>query len=125
MTRARTEAIALLQRTFRDKGGDQGAFARARDGIKGGIRSILDALTEQYKAERRDAYIELIFNDAIEAMGWNEQVSCIRGLLKCFGPNLPEEFRSQPPERFARNYKPILRIFVKCIDNVEQFLGTM
>ncbi len=125
MTMARTEAIALLQRTFRDKGGDQTAFAMARDGVKGGIRTILDALTEQYKAEKSQAYIELVFTDAIEALGWDERVRCIRGLIKRAGGSLPKEIRDEPPERFARNYKSLLRIYVKSFDNVEQLLRTM
>ena len=125
MTMARTEAIALLQRTFRDKGGDQAAFARARDGVKGGIRTILDALTEQYKAEKSQAHIELVFTDAIGALGWDERVRCIRGLIKRAGGSLPKEIRDEPPERFARNYKSLLRIYVKSFDNVEQLLRTM
>jgi hypothetical protein len=125
VTRGRTEAIALLQRTFRNKGGDQAAFARARDGIKGGLRSILDDMTEQYKAEKTQAYIEMVFNDAIEAMGWNERVTCIRGLIKRMGQSLPEEIRNEPPERFARHYKPILKVYVKSLDNIDQLLRTM
>ena len=123
--RARTKAIELLQRTFRDKGGDRAAFATARDGIKGGLRSILDALTEQHKAEKKEAYIEMVFKDAIEALGWDEQLSCIRGLVKRAGQCLPEEFKNEPPERFAKNYNSILRTYVKSLDNVEQFLRTM
>jgi len=125
MTRARTEAIALLQRTFRDKGGDLVAFAGAIDGTKGGMRTVLDALTEQYKGEKKEAYIELVFCDAIEALGWDERVRCIRGLVKRAGHCFPEEFKNKPPERFARNYKSIFRIYVKSLDNIDQFLRTL
>jgi len=125
MTRARTEAIALQQRAFRDKGGDLAAFARARDGTKGGMRTVLDALTEQYKGEKKEAYVEMIFHDAIEALGWDERVRCIRGLIKRAGQCFPEEFKNKPPERFARNYKSIFRTYVKSLDSIDQFLRTM
>jgi hypothetical protein len=123
--RARSETIALLQRAFDAKGGDLTAFAQARDGIQGGLRTILDTLTEQYKAEKLAAHIERVFTDAIEALEWDERVEFMRGAMKRMGPLLSPELRSKSPEQFLRNVKPIVRMYVKSLDNVNKLLRTM
>jgi len=125
MTRARTETIDLLERAFYGKGGDQAAFARARDGIQGGMRSILDAITEQYKAEKQAAYIQRIFKDAIAVMEWDERVKFMRGAMKRLGSFLPPELKNMPPERFVGSYETIVRAYVESSDKVNQLLRTM
>jgi len=123
--KARSEAIALLEKAFYDKGGDQAAFARARDGTEGGMRSILDTLTEQYKAEKQGIYIQRVFKDAINSMEWDERVKFIRGAMKRLELFLPEEFKDEPPERFVRSYETIVRAYVSSLDKVKQLLRRM
>ncbi|KPL24974.1 MAG: hypothetical protein AMJ75_02235 [Phycisphaerae bacterium SM1_79] len=123
---ARSEIIKLLKRTFYDKGGDKAAFLQARDGTQGGVRSILDMLTEQYKADKQDAYITRVFKDATADMDWEERVACIRAIMNKIGPSLPQELRNQPPERFARSeetIETIIRTYVRCSDKFNQVLG--
>lgn len=125
VARARSEVIDLLEKTFYDKGGDKAAYAMARDGTEGGMPSVLNMLTEHYKAERKATYIKRVFKDGIDALDWEERVDFMRGAMKRMGPFLPEELRDQPPERFARDCEPIVRIFVESIDNIKQFVRTM
>ena len=128
MSEARCEAIKLLESTFRDKGGDKAAFVRARDCTQGGIRSILDMVTEHYKAQKQDAYINRVFKDAIADMDWGERVKCIRAVIKEVGRFLPEELKNQPPERFARDdetIETIIRTYVRCSDKFNQSLSRM
>jgi hypothetical protein len=128
MSEARCEAIKLLERTFRDKGGDKAVFVRARDCTQGGIRSILDLITEQYKAQKQDAYIKRVFKDAIADMDWEERIKCIRAVIKEVGRFLPEELKNQPPERFARDdetIETIIRTYVRCSDKFNQSLSRM
>jgi hypothetical protein len=122
---ARQQTIALLQRTFRDKGGDKAAVAVARDGTRGGMRSILDACTEQLKAERRAAYIQRVFRDALDASSWDESVRFMRGAMKRLGPFLPAELRNEPAERFAENWEAIVQAYVQSLDRIGQLLRTM
>jgi hypothetical protein len=128
MSEARCEAIKLLESTFRDKGGDKAAFVRARDCTQGGIRSIIDMITEQYKAQKQSAYINRVFKDAIADMDWQERVKCIRAVIKEVGRFLPEELKNQPPERFARDdetIETIIRTYVRCSDKFNQSLSRM
>jgi hypothetical protein len=122
---ARSEAIALLERAFHGKGGVEAAFARARDGTQGGMRSILDVFTEQYKAERQVAYIRLVFKDTIDSMDWDARVRFMSGAMKRLGPFLPCELRNEHPERFIRNYEAIVRAYVESVDSVGRLLRTL
>lgn len=125
MIQVRSETIALLQRSFRDKGGEQAAFVRAMDGTQGGIRSVLDILTEQYKAEKRSAYVQRVFTDAIAVMEWDERVEFMRGAMKRLRPFLPQELRDEPAEKFVNNYEVIIQAYVNSRDTVNQLLRTI
>lgn len=128
MGEARSETIKLLERTFYDKGDDKAAFVRARDCTQGGIRSILDMMTEQYKAEKQAAYINRVFKDAVADMDWEERIKCIRAIIKEVGRFLPEGLKDQPPERFARSdetIETIIRTYVRCSDKFNQSLSSM
>ncbi len=45
------EALALIERAFSNKGGLNAAIAEGRTGINGGMRFILDQMTDQFKRE--------------------------------------------------------------------------
>lgn len=128
VSEARCEAIKLLESTFRDQGGDKAAFVQARDCTQGGIRSILDMVTEQYKAQKQEAYINRVFKDAIADMEWQDRVKCMQAVIKEVGRFLPEELKNQPPERFARSddtIETIIRTYVRCSDKFNQSLSRM
>jgi len=125
---SRNKAVELLKKTFYNKGGDKAAFVRARDGTQGGIRSILDMITEQCKAEKQDAYIDRVLKDVIPDMTFDERIKCIQAIMKKIGQFLPEEIRNQPPKRFARNddtLRTIILTYVKCRDKFNQLLSSM
>ena len=128
ISEARSEAIKLLKSAFYNKGGDKAALVRARDGTEGGIRSVLDMLTEYYKAEKQDAYISRVFKDAIADMDWHQRVECMRAIIREVGRFLPEEIKKQPAERFARSdeiIETIIRTYVKCSDRFNQSLSSL
>jgi hypothetical protein len=119
------KAMALLNRTFRDHGGPKGAFARARDGTDGGIRSVLDAMTEHYRKQLQIEEVNVVLEKALADMDWPDRVSFTRGAMKRLGPFLSAEIRNQPPERFARDAEEIARAYVRSISSIQQFLSTM
>ena len=124
VNKARAETTALLEKAFANQGGDRAAYAKAEDGIQGGMRSVLDAVTEEYKAEKQAAHIQRIFKDAVNVMDWNEQVRFVHGAMKRLEPFLPPDLRNQPPERFTGNYETIVKAYVKSFDKVNQLLRT-
>ena len=119
------EALALLERAFRDKGGVDGAQAEARHGINGGMRFILDVMTEQYKAEQQTKRVSRVFKAALDPLDWNARVQFMATFLERLGPHLPPEILAQPPARFARHYEPILKTYVQSLDRVRQLLHNL
>jgi hypothetical protein len=118
------EAQLLLERAFAKGGGIQGARAEARDGIHGGMRFVLDAMTEQYKLEQQSNHMGAVIEAALGPMHFDERVAFMRALLDRLSPHLPAEVRGQPPERFARHYDIIVRTYVQSLDRVKQLLRT-
>jgi len=128
ISEVRSEAIKLLERTFYNKGGDKIAFAWARDGTEGGIRTILDRCTEQYKADKQDAYVNRVFKDAISDMNFCQRIECMQAIINEVGRFLPEEIKNQPPERFARSDETIemvIRTYVTCSNKFNKSLNSM
>jgi len=52
------EAMALVERAFSRSGGVKDALAKARYGIQGGMKLVLDAITAQYKREATDSNLQ-------------------------------------------------------------------
>jgi len=118
-------AWTLLEQTFQRHGGSDAAFARSRDGTEGGIRSVLDVMTERYKVEQQAQYIEATLKRSLSRMDRDEQLCFMRGALHRLGPLLPAEIREQPPEQFANHADEIAKAYVRSISGIERLLRTM
>ena len=125
LRQARKDALRLLSRAFWKDGGIRGALARGRTGMEGGIRSVLDVMTERYKAEQRAQHIEVFLETAIKGMDAVDQVCFTRGAMERLGPMLPAELREETPERFAKHVDQIARAYAKSVENIERLLKTM
>lgn len=125
MDQTRNDAFALLERAFQTKGGCEAAYTQSIEGTRSGMRSVLDILTERFKEEERREYVQRVFKDALNSLGWNDRVDFVRGAMRRLGFFLPEKVRDEPPERFARDYETIIRAYVKSMDNVNQLLNSM
>ena len=121
---AKTKALALLERTFRNHGGHQQALAQSIDGTRGGLHSVLNIITEQFKSEQQANYIQRVFTDALSPLDWDGRVDFMRAALGRLAPCLPDEIRTQSPERFAHDYEVIVQTFVQSLDKVNQLFRT-
>ena len=119
------KALALLESTFARDGGIPAAFVRARDGLQGGMRSILDAVTEQFKTERYRDHVRCVFGQKLDPMDWQAKVAFMQTALQRLAPFLPEEIKNQPPQRFARDYEELINILVQSMDRLGQMLKSM
>ena len=116
------EALNLLERAFADKGGVNAARAEARDGIHGGMRFVLDVMTEQYKVMQQSKHVSRVLQEALDPLDWSQRVAFMRAFIDRLGPHLPAEIRDQPPERFARHYGEIVQTYAQSLDRVKQLL---
>jgi len=116
------DALDLLGRTFAKHGGVDAAFAEIRDGTHGGLRFVLDAMTEQFKLEQQNKYVNWVLKNALDPLDWARKVAFMAALLERLGPHLPEDVRSQPPERFAKHSETVVRHYVESLDRVKVLL---
>lgn len=118
------QALALAAEAFADSGGADAAEAEARQGTAGGMRFVLDLMTDQHKARQQSLHVTRVLKEALDPLNWNARVAFMTVLLERIGPLLPEELRSAPPRRFVRQLEPIVRTYVRSVDRVGQLLRT-
>ncbi|MHC4116581.1 MAG: hypothetical protein ACYSWO_03630 [Planctomycetota bacterium] len=119
------KALALLEATLRDYGGPEGAFARARDGTDGGLRSVLDAMTEHYKRKLQTEEVNVVLEKALADMDWPDRVSFARGAMKRLRPFLSAEMRDESPERIAKHAGEITKACIRSISNIKRLFKKM
>jgi hypothetical protein len=120
MNRVRDDAVALVERTFADKGGVNAAMNEVCDAIHGGMKFILDCLTEQFKTESQSRHVNRVLRDALGPLNRQAQVSFISALLKRLTPHLPQEIAAASPERFIDHYEIIVKAYVKSLDKINE-----
>lgn len=112
------EAFALLERTFTRDGGLKGALLEAQTGSKGGMRFVLDAMTEQFKKEEREKEVNRVLTEALDPLDWDSQVAIMKALLERLWIHLPEDIRGQPPERYASQVQLLAKAYVESMDQL-------
>ena len=113
------EAFELLEKAFSREGGVQAAYAEALCGLRGGMKLVIDQITEAFKKEEQYKYVNFVFKAALDPLDWDGKVALMGELLKRLKNHLPSEIVSQPPERYARYYETILRAYIHSIDQVK------
>jgi len=88
------------------------AIADAKDGTNGGLNTILNSIADALKAESVERYIEDVFDRHVAGDSWEQRVELVRQFMGHFGDALSDSVRSQPPERYANDYKELIRSFV-------------
>ncbi|MCO6438540.1 MAG: hypothetical protein J5J06_15725 [Phycisphaerae bacterium] len=118
-------ALALVANAFADRGGPEAAETEARYGIHGGMRFVLDLMTEQHKASQQSLHVRRLLKEALDPLDWDARVAFMRALLERIGSALPEDIRSAPPHRFVRKLEPIVLAYVRSVDRVGELLRTL
>ena len=116
----RADALALLERTFERSGGYRAAFAEARDGVAGGLRFVLDAMTNQLTREEQAKEVNRVLKDALDPMDWQARVQFMASLMNRLANHLPPDLCHRPASEFAHNHEMLVRTYVQSIDQVKQ-----
>ena len=112
-----SEAFALLERGFSNKGGIPAAMDEARNCLSGGLRFIFDIMTEKIKQEEQEKYVNFVLKKTLDPLDWESKVAFIKKLFKKLENILPEETRAEP-ERFAGHYEKIVTAYVNSINHL-------
>jgi hypothetical protein len=120
-----SEAMALLERSFTSKGGIKAAWAEARDATQGGLRFVLDTMTDQFKREENEKYVGYVLKSAMDPLDWEGKVDTVGKLISRLQNGLPPEIKLNPPERYASDFDEIVRAYVYSIDQFKSFIRTI
>ena len=115
------EAAALLRRTF-PKEDLRDAEAEARNGIHGGMRMVLDAMTDRLKSEQTESHIAKVLRENVDPLDWTERVAFTSAFIDRAASSIPREVREEAPERYARRLEDIIRTYVNSTEEVNQLL---
>jgi len=116
------EASSLLIRAYAREGGYGTALANALDHTHGGIRRVLDVMTDTLKAEYREAEAISANNLALEGHDLKDALLQAKELLKRLRPILPERFKDLPPEFAVAEMKALVHETIQAGDRIDQRL---
>ena len=117
-----TEANDIVEKAFEREGGYNAALAEAKHGINGGMRIVLDAMTEHLKQEKKEKYISKVFKVVIDPLDWDAKVRLMEVFIKRIKPELPSDIRDLPAKKLASHWEKIIRYYVKSVDKVTDLI---
>lgn len=115
---ARGFALNILDSAFSQIGGYGGAYSLASSGIRGGIRSSLDAICEHLRKEGEETYIDYVVTSYVDVTDFDDRTELMRQYLSRFGRNLPPGARARTAAELAVNPKDIIKIHLKVIQSI-------
>jgi len=120
---AEGRTVVLLENAFAREGGIDEAYAEAtQPSRKGGMRYVLDAMTERYKAEETEKHILLTMKTGIDSRDYKAKVEFVTAFLGRFAPFLPEGIRDKEPGYFANAWELLARAYARSLDAVKSLL---
>lgn len=118
---SRAEALGcakeLIEQSLRHRNGGtlQTAFHMAKTGVDGGLRAILDMISEELKAKSAERYLREVIERHANPDAWETRVEIVRELIARCGPYLDSSIRRDQPERYANNYSDLVRAYIAAL----------
>ena len=115
-SQAEGRAKEVLEQQYRKRNGDiVTAFNDCHDGTNGGLRVVLDLISEQLKAEGVHHYIRAAFDHYVSPASWAEKVAIMRQFLDQCGAYLSSSICLNQPERYAHNYNELIQSYTQAL----------
>ncbi len=115
-------AIKLVEKAFKKKGGYKAALSEGKDGTNGGMRLVFDVMTEYLKQEEKGKYITMVFKVTIDPFDWDAKVRFMEAFMERIGPELPADLRDLPAKKLADNWETIIRHYAELKAKVSDLL---
>jgi hypothetical protein len=114
---AASRAKEIVEYEYRRKGGDiVTAYNDAHDGTNGGMRTILDIIADRLKAESVENYIKDVFDRIVAPNSFEDKVTIMTQFIEAFGSQLSPSIQQDRPERYAHDYKNLIRAYVTSLE---------
>lgn len=118
----RAMAMNLVDQAFAREGGYKTALDNARERTYGGVRRVLDMMTDTLKSQLRRMDN---FNANLLALDGRDHAKALaqtRYLIEKLGPFLPERFKDMPPELLVNELDTLVQLTVQTGDQLSQAL---
>jgi len=116
---SRDEAIGrakeIIERAYNRKGNIVSAYNDCHDGTNGGLRHILDLISDGLKTEAIERYVRQTFDRCVAPNSWEDKVDLLRQFLAQCGVNLSPSIRRDQPERYAHDYVALVRAYANAL----------
>jgi len=111
-------ATDILNRAFTSIGGKDGAYDMAESGIRGGLRTVIDALYQAIKKEEEESYVEYVLRTEVDQLSFNDRTALMQAYLNRFRGNFPASARVPSAYELAGNYENIIRMHAEVINSI-------
>ena len=120
---ARSRGKQMLEHAGRRRGQTvMNYLAMCLEGVEGGVRGVLDTITEAIKSEVTEHYLDSVIDEHVRMDSDDDRRAITEAILSQYGHMLPHSIRSKPVEHFVAHYKTLLRELASTIrDNARQF----
>ncbi|MDP8215995.1 MAG: hypothetical protein P9L98_01570 [Candidatus Kaelpia imicola] len=109
----------IIERSFSQIGGLEGAYMVASTGVGGGMKAVLDAIYEHMKKEQEEKYISWILVEHVDVMSWDDKVLLMQQYLAKFHSSMPEGARIKSAEQLvAAGYEDIIKLHMKALQTI-------
>jgi hypothetical protein len=119
------DAFDLVEKAFSRKGGLLAALAEAKTPVRGGLRFILDMVTEEFKRGEQEKHVNYILKSALDPLGEKGKVGLMGALMKRLDLHLEPEIRSGAPEYFSVHYELIIRAYIQSMGRMNSLLRSL
>ncbi|MBI1390117.1 MAG: hypothetical protein GC154_16875 [bacterium] len=122
---AASEAHALLERAYAERGGTKAALLEGREGAHGGMRLVLDVMTDRFKREEKEKYMNRVLGEILDPLDWDGKVAFTAAFLDRIRSLLPEELQTASPKQYAHHYARLVRLYVQCKDRFTNVIQSL
>ena len=118
---AEQRAREALESHYRRQNGDiVMAFNDAHDGTNGGLRIVLDAIADSLREEAVTRYVQGVFDQYVLPNSWPDKVEIIRQFIAEAQHVLGSSIDPHTPERYARDYQPLIHAYAQGVEPVKR-----
>lgn len=111
--RITTEAIALAQKAYAPPHSFEELVRNARKGTNGGLRTIMDTLTDHLKQEAKKNHLVKVFKEAIDPLDNDHKTELIKLLTERYKNTMPLDVRAEEPEYYTEHLEQIVQIILE------------
>lgn len=114
------ESHQLVEKAFAREGGAGAALFEARQAVHGGLRFVLDRMTEQFKQDRQANHVETVLRQAASGGDRAERQAFWSALMDRIRPMLSSDVRDIDPAAMGDGYQEIIQRYVEAVQNITE-----